>query len=115
MSIVQGDNGLTFPFTVDQTKVSDLTNSTVEVAVQRREEILTKTATIIDVSSGLCEFTLYSSDLTLPGVYKYQWTVTFSDGRVFSGDATSFTVKQKLTDTSSSGDITVIVDGGNLG
>lgn len=117
MSIVQGDNGILFSFSVDKKKVDDLTGSTVEVAIKRGIEILTKSATIIDSTTGKCECTLLSSDLTVSGPYQYQWTVTFEDGRSLSGNPSDFYVSEKLVGVppSNGGDIVVTVDGGDLG
>jgi hypothetical protein len=118
MLIVQGDNGITLPFKVVKDKILDLTGATVKVDIKRGEDILSKTAEILDAIQGICQITLLSSDLIIAGTYKYQWTVTYEDGRTLSGKPTDISVTEKLTGSTPStgnGDITVIVDGGDLG
>lgn len=120
MPIVQGDNGVTFPFLVDKNKVPDLTGATVEIALSRNNEIITKTATIDDLVTGQCEITLSSTDLPIAGIYEYQWTATFEDGRIYSGHPSYFRVVGNLNNgntipPSDGGDITVTVNGGDLG
>lgn len=108
MNIVQGDNQITIPFSTNMS----LENATVTVAVKRGEELLTKTATILDVATGKCEFTLSSLDLTIAGTYEYQWTAEFSvDGRIKSGKAMDVYVSAKLAGLEPQ---TVIVDGGTF-
>lgn len=107
MNIVQGDNQITIPFSTNMS----LENATVTVAVKRGEELLTKTATILDVATGKCEFSLLSLDLTIEGSYFYQWTAEYSDGRKKSGKAMDIYVSEKLTGTTPE---TVIVDGGTF-
>jgi hypothetical protein len=113
MGIIQGDNGITVPFIVPL----KLEGATVKVAIKRGGELINKTATVLDVVKGHCEFTLLSSDLTVIGNYKYQWTAEFEDGRIKSGKSTDLYVSEKLTGvppTSGGGDIMVSVDGGEF-
>lgn len=107
MNIVQGDNNLTIPFSTNMS----LEHATVKVSVKRGEELLTKMATILDVPTGKCEFSLSSLDLTVAGVYEYQWTAEFTDGRVKSGKKLDTYVSEKLTGSAPE---TVIVDGGTF-
>ncbi|WEG14016.1 hypothetical protein PU629_06505 [Pullulanibacillus sp. KACC 23026] len=106
--VVQGDNGITIPFTTYRDKVVSLESATVEVSVLRGQDLLSKTATIIDKTKGQCEFELLSSDLTVSGVYYYQWTATFDDGTVISGIKQSLLVSDKLAGST----VTIDVDGG---
>jgi BppU N-terminal domain len=116
--IIQGDNGLRIPFTVQKKGVEDLTGASVTVAVKRGATLLTKTAIIVDAPNGKCEFVLSSSDLTMQGAYFFQWTATFPDGRILSDKKREFNVSEKLTGappTDGTGEpITVIVDGGEF-
>jgi flagellar basal body rod protein FlgG len=115
MSFVQGDNGYTRPFVIPKYEVKNLEGAAVKVAIKRGEELINKVATIVDVASGKCEFTLTSSDLTIIGPYKYQWTVEFEDGKTKSGRAGEFYVSEKLAGVPPSiGPITVSVDGGEF-
>ncbi len=107
MNIIQGDNKITIPFNTNMS----LENATVKVSVKRGEDLLTKTATILDVPTGKCEFSLSSLDLTVVGVYEYQWTAEFTDGRIKSGRKLDTYVSEKLTGTTPE---TVIVDGGTF-
>ncbi|MCH6265992.1 hypothetical protein, partial [Neobacillus citreus] len=92
MTIVQGDNGRVIPFNTGM----NLDGATITVTVKRGEELITKTAEILDIPSGKCQFMLLTSDLTIEGVYKYQWTATFEDGRKFSDRPFDFYVYEKL-------------------
>jgi hypothetical protein len=95
----------------------NLEGANVTVSIKRGEELLTKTAAILDVATGKCELTLLTSDLTVYGTYKYQWTADFEDGRSFSGRAREIFVDEKLAGVPPSGDpgtITVTVDGGEF-
>lgn len=109
--IVQGDNGIVVPFVTKKDTILNLENSTVEVSVKRGEELLTKTATIINAATGRCQFELSSLDLTIPGTYEYQWTATYQDGRKLSGRKQGVYVSEKLAGTAPE---TVIVDGGTF-
>lgn len=114
MLIVQGDNGYTVPFNT----FMDLTDASVSVVVQRGSDLLNKTANIIDDVNGKCELPLLSSDLTISGIYRFQWTASYTDGRIKSGKQNYFYVNGKLVGGSTpdpGGDITVSVDGGDLG
>lgn len=113
MPIVQGDNGRVIPIDIGL----NLEGATVKVAVKRGEELFTKIAVILDVTTGKCELTLLTSDLTMQGTYKYQWTADFEDGRSFSGRSREIFVAEKLAGVQPSGDpgtITVTVDGGEF-
>lgn len=114
MTIVQGDNGITIPFSTNM----DLTNSIVSVYVQRGADLLSKTPDILDISKGDCQFTLLSSDLIMAGLYRYQWTINYNSGVTKSGKTYDLFVESKLTGgtppNNGGGDITVIVDGGTF-
>lgn len=115
MSIIQGDNGIVISFNTRM----NLAGATVTVSIKRGTDLLTKPVTITDSANGLCNFSLLTSDITIFGVYKYQWTATYDDGRIKSGKALDFYVDEKLATGTNvgnvSGDITVTVDGGDLG
>src|SRR4051794_30697818 len=104
MSIVQGDNGVPIPFIVAKPRALDITGATVEVAIKRGEDTFIKTAEILDAVKGKCQFTLAYTDLTIEGVYKYQWTVYFEDGRFFHGDPSDFYAKEKLVEVTGGGE-----------
>ncbi|MCM3599407.1 BppU family phage baseplate upper protein [Robertmurraya korlensis] len=106
MNIVQGDNKLTIPISTNM----NLENATVTITVKRGGEIFTKTATILDIVTGSCEFSLTNEDLTVAGIYEYQWTAEFTDGRVKSGKKLDTYVSEKLTGTI----VTVTIDGGEF-
>lgn len=111
-TIVQGDNGRVIPFSTGL----NLEGATVKVDVKRGEELLDKTAEILDSATGRCQFILLTSDLTIEGIYKYQWTAEYEDGRKFSGRSIDFYVDKKLVGVPPvvGGDITVSVDGGEF-
>jgi hypothetical protein len=96
--IVQGDHGYSLPFIAKKGPVMDLTGAAVEVAIERGGEVINKQATILSPSTGMCEVILSSNDLRYMGTYTYQWTAYFQDGRILSGDPSSFYVKNKLRD-----------------
>jgi BppU N-terminal domain len=109
---VQGDNGFVVPFVIRDSQITSLEGATVSVAIKRGDNIITKPVDIINASTGKCQFVLTSLDLTIVGVYKYQWTVEFEDGRIKSdGKMAELYVKERLA-----GDpvVTVIVDGGTF-
>jgi hypothetical protein len=118
LSIIQGDNGIVVPFIVSKSKIESLEGATVTVDIKRGADLLPKSAAIVDVTSGKCEFTLSNSDLTIAGIYEYQWTAKFEDGRSLSGKKQDFYVSEKLIagnsvpDPGTGGIITVRVDGG---
>lgn len=116
MTIVQGDNNRVIPFNTNL----NLKGSTVKVTVKRGGEFFEKTATIIDEETGKCEFTLYSSELTVGGiVYEYQWTAVFEDGQKISDRPVEFYVHEKQTGVAPQtgadpGTINIKVDGGEF-
>ncbi|PFP30276.1 hypothetical protein COJ96_06070 [Bacillus sp. AFS073361] len=120
-SIVQGNNGSILRFTVLRNKATvSIQDATVSVAIKQGATLAVKQASITDAVSGKCEVTLNKADLTTPGLYFFQPTVTYADGDEFSGDVQRFKVTGKLTgvppvDGGGTGDITVSIDGGDLG
>jgi hypothetical protein len=94
--IVQGDNGIVIPFVAKKNKIVNLEGASVEVDIKRENDLLTKTATVVDGKNGKCEFELRTSDLTVVGPYFYQWTATFPDGKIISGKKEEFSVSDKL-------------------
>jgi hypothetical protein len=116
--IFKGDNGIPLPFTVrKQTKVENLTDAVVTVSIERGKETYTKPAIIENPILGKCSLLLTSTDLSMVGMYKYQWTVYFPDGRSYSGNPLSFYVDDKLINTPAEpddGTIHVVVDGGDF-
>jgi hypothetical protein len=123
-SIVQGNNGSILRFTVLRNKaVVSIEDATVSIAIKQGATLFEKQAAITDAINGICEVTLNKADLTTPGLYFFQPTVTYADGDEFSGDVQRFKVTGRLTGVppvdsgggGSTGDITVTVDGGDLG
>jgi hypothetical protein len=98
MSIVQGDHGYSIPFITRKDTILDLTGASVEVAIQRGGVTTNKQANILDAVNGKCEVILSSADLNIMGTYTYQWTAYLPDGRILSGNPSSFYVKDKLND-----------------
>lgn len=97
MYIVQGDHGISIPFTVQKYAVAeDLTGATVEVAIKYGDNDLVRAATITDAVNGECSFTITSSDLAANSVYNWQWTAYFPDGRIYSGRAREFYASERL-------------------
>jgi hypothetical protein len=97
MYIVQGDHGISIPFTVQKYAVAeDLTGATVEVAIKYGDNNIIRAATITDAINGECSFTVTSSDLTVNSVYSWQWTAYFPDGRIYSGRSREFYASERL-------------------
>lgn len=95
--LVQGDNPITINFTVDRAEVSNLEGATVIVNVKKGNYLFQKQAVILDPTKKECEFELSSEDLSISGKYSYQYVVSFTDGRLYSGRTDSLTVTGKLT------------------
>jgi hypothetical protein len=115
MTIVQGDNKRVIPINTGL----NLTEATVKVNVNRGGEIFTKIANVLDAESGKCELVLYSSDLTVGGTYRYQWTAEYENGTSISEKPSEFYVAEKITGVAPilSGDpgiINVTIDGGEF-
>lgn len=96
MDIVQGDHGLAIPFRVSKTGIENLTGATVEVAIIHGEVTNDVKAIITDPINGKCHFILTSDILTTEGIYSYQWTAYFSDGRIYNGRKQDFYASEKL-------------------
>jgi hypothetical protein len=107
--IVQGDNLITIDFTIDRVEVSSLEDATVTVFIKRGNELLDKQVEIIDPVAKTCRFTLTNFDLTISGRYFYQYTVNFTDGRVYTREIEALLVSNKLV-----GNTTIILDGGTF-
>lgn len=104
LSVTQGDNGYQYPFKVKKDGIASLNNSSVKVALKNPTgQTIIKDATILDVLTCKCYFTLYSRDLTEAGTYSYQWTATFNDGRIYSGSPINFYVEASNAPTPGSG------------
>lgn len=94
-TIVQGNNGNVLPITIRN--AASLDGATVRVAIKRGDSVFTKQADLADITSGRYELTLTSSDLPAPGLYFYQPTITYADGREFTGEVGRFNVGGKLS------------------
>lgn len=97
-NIVSGDNGTLLEFTVsDNESIVDLSSaSTVEVIIKHRNNRTVKTGQITNPLSGQFEVELSSSDVQYEGVYSFQATITFLDGKKFSSNVGRITVDKKL-------------------
>lgn len=94
-TIVQGNNGNVLPITVRNAE--SLEGATVRVAIKCGDFVFTKQAVLADLASGRYELTLTSTDLPAPGLYFYQPTITYADGREFTGEVGRFNVGGKLS------------------
>lgn len=95
--IIQGDNGIIIPFVAKKGAILNLEGAIVEVSVKRSNELLTKVATITNAEKGECEFELLNSDLTAVGLYEWQWTAIYEDGKILAGKTKKILVSKKLT------------------
>lgn len=93
---VQGDHGYPLRFIVNKNGPVDLTDAVVELALEFNNNIFVKHATITDREKCECEVILTSDDLAYHGIYKYQWTVFYPDGKFFSGEHQQLYVSEKL-------------------
>jgi hypothetical protein len=94
-TIVAGNNGNKLLITIRN--AGSIEGATVRIAIKRGAEVFTKQAVIIDAASGKCEVTLSATDLPSSGLYFYQPTITYADGREFTGEVGRFTVGGKLS------------------
>jgi hypothetical protein len=110
MYIVQGDHGISIPFTVQKYAVAeDLTGATVEVAIKYGDNNIVRAATITDAINGECSFTVTSSDLAMNSVYSWQWTAYFPDGRIYSGRSREFYASERLIAGSAGGEFEPVI------
>ncbi|MBD1379244.1 fibronectin type III domain-containing protein [Metabacillus arenae] len=101
-SIIQFDNGTKLSLVIrDNNQIVNLTNTSVEVLISHKGTGSIKHAEITDATKGMCEVTLYSEDVQYEGVYNFQATVIFADGKRFSSDIQRFTVSKKLDSVNS--------------
>lgn len=95
--ITQGEHGVPYPFTTSNGGVLNLTGATVEVDLIKPDGTpVVKVADILDAVNGKCQFILSSSDLSLPGTYKYQWRAFFESGEIRSNREFDFYVYESL-------------------
>jgi hypothetical protein len=95
--IVTGDNGTTIRLTITDDKgIVDIRSSTVDVLIKYKNRSITKQATVTNGELGQCEVMLNSSDVSVEGIYTFQCTVKFIDGKQFSSDIQRFVVSKKL-------------------
>jgi hypothetical protein len=95
--IVQGDNGNILELVIqDDFQIIDLTNATVQVVLTYKTNGRIKNAVVTDAVNGKCEVTLTSEDVMFEGVYAFQATVTFNDGRKFTSNIQRFNVLKKI-------------------
>jgi hypothetical protein len=106
--IIQGDHGVTIPF---QTGLNLTDVVKVTVAVKRGEDLLEKTATVLDPLKGACQFALSVLDLTIVGIYQYQYTVDYGT-KLKSGPVVDFYVSEKLAGYPQ--DVSFALDGGEF-
>jgi hypothetical protein len=98
--ITQGEHGVPYPFTTNNGGVLNLTGATVEVDLIKPDGTpVVKVAEILDAANGKCQFVLSSSDLSLPGTYKYQWRAYFEGGVIRSNREFDFYVYESLRAT----------------
>lgn len=98
MLIVQGDNNVIYPFTINTTN-HDLTGiSQINVYVKKANtgELLTKVANVIDQATGTCNISLTSTDLSEHGDYEIQWEIEYSNGNIILGLIEIFKVYENL-------------------
>jgi len=95
--IVQGDSGSVLSLTIsDDSQIVDLTNATVEVVIKYKATGIVKQATVTNALQGECQITLDASDIPHQGIYSFQATVKFSDGKQFSSQIERFSVSKKM-------------------
>lgn len=115
--IVQGDNGIILSFIIkDGDEPINLTSASVQIVLTLRSSGKIKQGVITDALNGKCQVILNSDDILYDGVYTFQPTVTFPDGRQFtSGTLQKLTVVKKLgfIPTTNSGGSADIVSGNN--
>lgn len=95
--IAQGSNGVILNFTIkDNGQVVDLTGATVQMLLTLRSSGKIKQAEITDVVNGKCTVTLNADDILFDGVYTFQNTVSYPDGRTFTSNVQKLTVTKKI-------------------
>jgi len=81
----------------DNGEVVDLTNATVVLKLKKGSTSISKNCTIIDAANGECKAELTATDLDTGKInYSYQVTITYTDGRVISTQASAFMVYPKI-------------------
>lgn len=92
-----GDNGVVFnmPILSKGVKVPIVGASIkIDFIVGKRE--FTKDAIVTNGLEGICQTTLTREDLSTPGYYTFQATVTMQNGNEFSSDPITFEVESKI-------------------
>jgi hypothetical protein len=115
-AFVQGDKGRELLFSCGFTSLNE--NDLVKITIKYEDKIFTKDAELIYPKNGRCKVPLTSSEIQNVGIYKYQSTVYFSDGKILTNPSIgSFRVSEKLDGIPtipSDEDTIVIIDGGEF-
>ena len=115
-SFVQGDKGRELLFSCGFTSLNE--SDKVKITIKYEDKIFTKDAELFYPQNGRCKVPLTSSEISKVGIFEYQSTVYFTDGRVLTNPSIgTFRVSEKLDGIPtipSDEDIIVRVDGGEF-
>lgn len=95
--IIQGDIGVSLDFTIiDNGSPVDLTDASIEMILDLRNEVDIKDGEIIDAKSGTCRVVLNELDTSIKGTRTFQLSINFPDGRRITCPIQRFDVIQKI-------------------